>query len=96
MGIGLHSLGETCFVCVGMCAHWHDLVGLRANLGILGEYMHLEYFACVCSYMGVAWPDAWFMEVLTLRLCCKCHYISYVLHYMVRKSGYEMWVRPMA
>ena len=61
MGIGLHSLGETCFVCEGMCAHWHDLVGLRANWGTLGKHMHLEHFTYVYSYVGVVWPNAWFM-----------------------------------
>jgi len=72
----------------------HDLVGLRANLGTLGEHMHLEHFVCVYSYVGVAWPNAWFMGALTSHLCCKCHCISYVLHCMARKSCYERWVRP--
>jgi len=93
-GVGLHSLGETCFACVGMCENWHDLIGLRANLGTLGKHMHLEHFTCVCSYVGVIWPDTWFMRALTSCLCYRCHCISYVLHCMARKNGYKRWVRP--
>ena len=75
-------------MCDGVCEHWHDPVGLRTNLGTLGEHMHLEHFAYVYSYVGVAWPSAWFMGTLSSRLCCKSHYISYFLHYMVRMSDY--------
>ena len=74
--------GGTCFVCDGMCVHRHNPIGLRANLGTLGEHMHLKHFSCVYSYVGIAWIDAWFMGALTSQLCCKCYYISYVLHYV--------------
>ena len=76
-------------MCDGMCEHLHDPVGLRANLGTLGEHIHLEHFQCLYSYVGVAWSDAWFMGALTSCLCCVTHYISYLLHYMVRTSGFE-------
>jgi len=76
-------------VCDGVCEHLHDPVGLRANLGTLGELVHLEHSACVYSYVGVAWPNVWFIGALTSRLCCRCHCISYMLHCMVRMCGYE-------
>ena len=80
-----------CFVCDGVCKHLHDLVGFRANLGTLGEHMYLEHFACVYSYVGIAWPDAWFMEALLSSLCCRSHCISYLLLCMVRMSGSERY-----
>ena len=76
-------------VCDEVCQHWHDPVDLRANLGTLGEHMYLEYFACVYSYVGIAWPDAWFMGAQTLYLCCKSQCISYILHCMVSESDYD-------
>ena len=88
-GDGLHSMEETCFVYVGMYEHWHDPVSLRADLGTLGEHMLLEHVAYVSSYVGVVWLDAWFMGAFPSCLCCRCHSIYYVLHYMVRTSGYE-------
>lgn len=66
---------ETCLACDGVCEHLHDPVSLRANLGSLGELMHLEHIACVNSYVGIAWTDAWFMEALSSHLCCKSHCI---------------------
>ena len=62
-----------------MCEHLHDPVGLRASLDSLGEHMHLEHFVCVYSYVGVAWPDAWFMvschhvyaaKAIAYLICC--------------------------
>ena len=81
-------------MCDGVCEHLHDSISLRTSLGTLGEHMHLEHFACVYFYVGITWPDAWFMGDLTSRLCYRYHYISYVLHCMVRMSDYERWVRP--
>jgi len=52
-------------LCVDGCAHWHKPVGwLSADLGMIGEHVHLEHFSCV----GVAWPDAWLMGL--------CHHVN--------------------
>ena len=95
MGIRLHSLGKTCFVYGGMCAYWHDSISLRANLGTLCKHMHLGHFGCVvlCGH-NMAWCLVY--GGLNITLCCKCHCISYMLHYMVRKSCYDRWLRPTA
>jgi len=46
-------------LCVlGCVSNGMTRVGLRANLGILGEHMRLLHSTCVCSYLGIAWPDA--------------------------------------
>ena len=45
-------------MCDGLCEHLHDLVGLGGNLGTLSEHMQLEHFACVYSYVGIAWLDS--------------------------------------
>ena len=58
-------------MCVGAYAHWHDSIGLLiADLGKIGEHMHLEHFTCVNSYVAVTWPDTWL-----LGLWGFCHHV---------------------
>ena len=46
-------------MCIGKCAHWYNPISqLVADLGTIGEHIHLEHFAYVGSYVDVAWPDA--------------------------------------
>ena len=66
-GIGLAFIGGHA-LCMGMCAHWHNPVGLLStDLGMIDEHVHLEHFAYVNSYVSVAWPDTWLMGALLSR-----------------------------